>query len=174
MGNTPHLHLKNVGKIPHQFEAWNFLTRKCPLQNPPPPFLVCGWGYRWGICSIYWLSCWFAHLVLCVTSLCDLLAGFTFSHSWGLEGCTDSHGVPGHSVVWDVSRQVARGVSYAGMIPVLHVPHPLQGCANGAPRLSCFTTLCRIHTDEGNCPQPGASQRTPHTGGGGPLPNFGP
>ena len=46
--------------------------------------------------------------------------------------------------------------------------HPLQpwDCP-------CFTALCRIHTQESNGPRhwPGASRRTPHTSGAGPLPN---
>ena len=43
------------------------------------------------------------------------------------------------------------------------------------PDCPCFTALCRIHPDEGNCPHhwPSASKSTPHTSGGGPLPNGG-
>ena len=42
---------------------------------------------------------------------------------------------------------------------------PLGGCALDFP---CFTALCRVHTEEANCPRrwPGASKWTPHTGGG--------
>ena len=41
-------------------------------------------------------------------------------------------------------------------------------------QLSCFTALCRVHTEEGNYSRcwPGASKWTPHTSGG-PLPNGG-
>ena len=51
---------------------------------------------------------------------------------------------------------------------------PLVGCANGAD-LPCFTSLCRVHTEEGTCLRrwPGVSKRPSQAGGEVPLPNSG-
>ena len=63
------------------------------------------------------------------------------------------------------------GLSLPPYAPFLSLPRLCQR----PPDCPCFTTLCWVYTEDGNCPQrwPGASKWTPHTSSGGPLPNGG-
>ena len=54
-------------------------------------------------------------------------------------------------------------------------PFPWSAVPTEPPDFPCFTALCQVHAEEGNCPcrWPGASKRSSQTDGEGPLPNGG-
>ena len=62
-----------------------------------------------------------------------------------------------------------------GPSPPLPFPVPWSVVPTEPPDLPCFTSLCRVHTEEGNCLRrwPGASKWQSQAGGEVPLPNSG-
>ena len=57
--------------------------------------------------------------------------------------------------------------------PSLSTPFPWSVVPTEPPDLPCFTSLCQVHTEEGNCLRrwPGASKRPSQAGGEVPPPN---
>ena len=80
---------------------------------------------------------------------------------------------------WAKPSQVwLHGVTIRAPTPTLTLlpfPFPWSVVPTEPPDLPCFTSLCRVHAEEGRCLRrwPGASQRPSQAGGEVPLPNGG-
>ena len=68
-----------------------------------------------------------------------------------------------------------RAVVSIGLSPLLPFPFLWSVVLTEPPSFHYFTSLCRVYTEEGNCLRRwlGASKRSSHAGGEGPLPNGG-